>query len=276
MLAALARVAVSTLRQPSGRLPSQPGPVLTAEIPPRPDQLVDAYVRWSGADPTAYRDSLPPHFFPQWGFPLLSRTLGGLPLRLAAVLNQGARVEVRAPVPRRTPLRLQARLESVSEEETKIRIHQKLITGTLTEPELHVAHVFAVIPKTRPKKTAARTEETPAFNLAGSWQADRKDGLRFGILTGDLNPIHWLPPYAKMAGFSREILHGFATFARTWETLVRFGAGQPLRTIDIRFLRPVVLPAKVRVEVAPSIGPERALRVTGDAGLIYAAGTYDQ
>jgi acyl dehydratase len=272
MLATLGRIAVSSLRGAAGgKAPTMPGPTLTAEVPPRPDALIDSYIAWSGGDPQLYRNELPPHFFPQWGFPLLSQTLTGLPYRLSSVLNQGSRVEVKGPVPRNLPLQLQARLESVEEEETKVRIHQKLITGTAENPELQIAHVFAVIVKGRGKKGEKRAEEPQQFRQAGNWKAGRMDGFRFGVLTGDMNPIHWIPPYAKMAGFPREILHGFGTFARTWEAL-RKGLGTDLKTIDIRFVRPVVLPASVTVEVAEQAGKEKAFRVTDGKTTVYAAG----
>ena len=275
MLAALGRVALSSLQKPAaGTIPVTPGPTLTAEVPPRPRELIDAYVAWSGGDPRKYVGELPPHFFPQWGFPLLSQTLAGLPYKLTSVLNQGSRVEVKGPIPRNVPLHLQARLEAVEEEETKVRIHQKLITGTAENPELQIAHVFAVIVKGRGKKGEKREDESRAFRRVGEWEAGRRDGLRFGILTGDMNPIHWVAPYAKMAGFPREILHGFGTFARTWEVLQR-ELGAP-KVIDIRFVRPVVLPAEVAVEVtADGSGREKVFRVTDGDKIVYAAGTVE-
>lgn len=274
MLATLARVALSSLRGVrTTSPPATPGPTLSAEVSAPPADLVDSYVAWADGEAQLYRHELPPSFFPQWGFPLLSRTLEGLPYRLSAVLNQGCRVEVRGAVPRGVPLRLQARLESVEEEETKIRLDQKLVTGTAADPELHVAHVFAVIPKARGKKADRRADDTRTFRTVGSWTAAPLDGLRFGVLTGDMNPIHWLPPYARLAGFPRQILHGFGTLARTWEILRRT-SGQPLRGIDVRFLRPLVLPARVDVEVSAGAPKDEVpFRVTGGETL-YAAGQF--
>ena len=83
-------------------------------------------------------------------------------------------------------------------------------------------------------------------------------GRDFAALTGDVNPIHWFAPAARAAGFRGCILHGFRTLARTIEALNRrVFAGDPraLASIDVRFMRPLVLPAKRR-------GLRRARRVT--------------
>ena len=61
-----------------------------------------------------------------------------------------------------------------------------------------------------------------------------------------------MPPAARAAGFKNVILHGFATLARAIEGMNRaLFAGDPSRlaTIDVRFTRPLVLPAKVGLYV---------------------------
>ena len=46
-------------------------------------RLIRDYIRHVGGDPAWYRGRVPPHFFPQWGFPLGARALEGarLPAR---------------------------------------------------------------------------------------------------------------------------------------------------------------------------------------------------
>ncbi len=73
------------------------------------------------------------------------------------------------------------------------------------------------------------------------------------LLTGDVNPVHWLRPYARAAGFKSTILHGFSTLARSVESLhrARFaGDIDRLASIEVRFTRPLVLPARVRLFVS--------------------------
>src|SRR4029077_14265359 len=85
------------------------------------------------------------------------------------------------------------------------------------------------------------------------WSLSRNAGLVFAALTGDFNPIHWIAPYARANGFPGPIMHGFGTLGRAWEGLVRAlfgGAAHRLRAIDVRFLRPVALPADVGLYLA--------------------------
>ena len=272
MLKALGRAAVSSLRGPKqGADFHAPGEWLTEAVMPPPGKLVDAYAEWAGAPAGKYGAGVPPHLFPQWGFPLLSRTLEGLPYKLSAVLNQGCRLEVKGEIPRGVPLKLRGRLEALDADGNKARIHQRLITGTAENPELLVSDVFAVI-VLKKSKGEPRAEDTNVYKPVGSFRAERIDGLRFGILTGDMNPLHWVPPYAKMAGFKNEILHGFGTFARTWELLAQQVGHGRIGLIDVRFIRPLVLPATADVEVTEGTG-ERRLRVT-DGKTIFAAGTF--
>ena len=77
-------------------------------------------------------------------------------------------------------------------------------------------------------------------------------GLDFAKLTGDFNPVHWVPRWARAFGFRNVILHGFGTMARAIEALNRglfAGDVNALAEIDVRFTRPLVLPARVGVYV---------------------------
>ena len=78
-------------------------------------------------------------------------------------------------------------------------------------------------------------------------------GLDFAKLTGDFNPVHWVPRWARAFGFRNVILHGFGTLARAIEALNRgllAGDVTALHEIDVRFTRPLVLPARVGVYVS--------------------------
>jgi acyl dehydratase len=77
-------------------------------------------------------------------------------------------------------------------------------------------------------------------------------GLSFAKLTGDFNPIHWVPAYARASGFRNVILHGFGTFARACEGLNRGLLGgdvRKLKLLEAKFTRPLVLPHAVGVYV---------------------------
>ena len=100
---------------------------------------------------------------------------------------------------------------------------------------------------------------------------------RYAEASGDLNPLHWAPPYARASGFRGAILHGFSTMARAMEGIIRHmyaGAAIRLGGVDVRFTRPLVLPARVGLYVR---GREASREVfVGDApgGPAYLAGTF--
>ena len=61
-------------------------------------------------------------------------------------------------------------------------------------------------------------------------------------LSGDPNPLHVDPEFARAAGFARPVLHGLATMGLICHAAVRLaldGAPERLRTMDCRFTAPV-------------------------------------
>jgi hypothetical protein len=253
MIRALSGIALSTLtrRRSTGTAPTLPGPWLDAELAPRSPELVRDYIEHVGGDPAAYPGEVPAHLFPQWGFPLLMRALRQLPYPYARAVNAGCRIEAHARIPAGEPLLLRARVESVDDDGRRALITQRLVTGTVTQPEAMTAWLRVHIPlgERGPRGAAKARPEVPADAMPlATLPLDTRAGLAFALLTGDMNPIHWIAPYARIAGFSSTILHGFATLARTIEVLRRDGPSRAgLQTIDVRFTKPLVLPALVSV-----------------------------
>lgn len=253
VIASLGSTALHALRAPKGggAPPQVPGVEIVKTIAPRPAALVRDYVRHVGGDPAAYRGVLPPHLFPQWGFPLAAKTLEGLPYPLARVLNGGCRLEANAPLPADVPLRVRAQLVEIDDDGRRAVLKQRVTTGTDAAPDAVVATLFAIVPlkkdpAARGPKQVVRVPDD-ARELA-RWKLGSDAGLAFAMLTGDVNPVHWIGPYARAAGFKSTILHGFATMARAIEGLVRARfAGDPsrLRVWDCKFTRPLLLPAQV-------------------------------
>src|ERR1019366_6747870 len=261
VIAALGRVAVSGFRKDKpAHPPAIPSPWIEARLPPRPPEIIRDYIRHVGGDPGWYRNRVPAHFFPEWGFPLGERALEGLGYPLARGMNAGCRIETRAPLPAGEPLHVRARIESIDDDGKRAIIVQKVITGTSKVPEAIVAEMRVFIPlgnkggkggaNGEPKKPKARPTVPADAHEIGFARIPENAGLDFAKLTGDFNPIHWLAPYARASGFRTVILHGFSTFARAIEALNRSRfAGDPtkLKVIDARFSRPLVLPARVGV-----------------------------
>jgi acyl dehydratase len=118
-----------------------------------------------------------------------------------------------------------------------------------------VAEVHGIIRGASNDKAGAKTkaheaEVVPASaRLLEEWSLARDAGLTFALLTGDVNPLHWLAPYARLMGFRGTILHGFAAMARAFVGIERAFAPRRLRLLDVRFVRPVLLPARVSLYV---------------------------
>lgn len=257
MLATMARVAVSALRKPvtNGKA-ATPGPWLEEELAPRPDALVNAYIKHVGGDVGAYRKTLPVHLFPQWAMPVAARTLEGLPYPMVKVLNAGCTVTVNGPLPRGEALVVRARLESIDDDGRRALLVQRVVTGTRSSPEALVTDIRAYVPLEAARSGAKKELRTVALDAReiGSLKLRPDAGIDFARLTGDLNPIHWLKPYARAFGYRRPILHGFSTLARAIEVLQRgrfSGDVARLRSLDARFTRPLPLPAKVNVYLGP-------------------------
>ncbi len=241
-----------------GKTPvATPGPVLHDHVPPRPETLVKDYIRHCGGDPGWYRGTVPAHLFSQWGFPLITQAMQGVPYDLRKGLNGGCRIDMHAPLPAGEPLLLAACLEDIDDNGKRAVIRTRLNTGTASTPEAITSWINVIIPlprkkgSERPKKKSKPMVPEDALELSRIRLTER-NARSFAALTGDINPIHWSGTYARMAGFRNTILHGFATLGHAVEMLNknRF-SGDPTRlaSIDTRFTSPVVLPAKVGVFV---------------------------
>jgi acyl dehydratase len=260
VLATLARTILAAVTQkPTSTPPQTPGVERTEIVPPRPNRLVRDYIRHVGGDPGWYRGRLPFHLYPQWGFPLLSRCLADLPFDLLKVLNAGCGVTINRPLPAGEPLRLRARLERVdTSSERRVILFQSLQTGTNAYPDALVVEQRIIIPlagsgggeQQRTRKEKPRVPR--GVHQVGRFNVRPGSGLEFAYLTGDFNPLHWLRPYARVAGHPRPIAHGFSTLARAIEVLNRnlwAGDAGRLQALDLRFTRPLHPPADVGVYI---------------------------
>jgi hypothetical protein len=261
-LGALGRAAWSTIesqllgKKPSKRAPTVPGRIIEATLPPRSAELIRDYVKNVGGDPNAYKNTLPPHFFPQWGFGVASQTFDGLPYPITKILNVGCNLDIRAPIPADEPLHVTAQLVDIDDDGRRAVLTTRVVTSTKSAKEALVAEMIAMVPlkrdKSEPKSNGGSAKkEVPrvpdgATELA-FFDVHATAGLDFAKLTGDFNPIHWIKPAARASGFPNVILHGFGTMARAIEGLNRnqfAGDTTRLKKWSCRFTKPLVLPAK--------------------------------
>lgn len=278
VLRALLQTAIaSSRRRPSAQL-TLPGPIVSGSVPRRSESLVKDYIRAVGGDPAAYRGVVPAHLFPQWGFPLLATTLRSIPYDLKRVLNGGCRIEMHRPLPMGEPLQLEAWLEDIDDNGSRAVIKNRLRTSAPSAPNAVDAWMYAVVPL---EKSNAAKKERPrvpddAREIA-RWEIGPSDAVDFAFLTGDFNPVHWSATYARAAGFKSTILHGFATLARAIEGLNRnHFAGDPSRlaVIDVKFVRPLLLPARVGLYLPKDAQQFELFVGTAPGGPAFLTGTF--
>ncbi|MCA9519345.1 MAG: hypothetical protein KC609_00160, partial [Myxococcales bacterium] len=205
-----------------------PGREYRGRVPAPSAELCRDFVRYCGGDPSPYRNGrIPALLFSQWAFPLITEGLRHLPFDLQRVLNFACDLTIAGPlVADRGTLELTVQLVELEESDKGVRMATRVTTAGKAgaEPTL-TAMMHALVPK---KRKPGQRREKSASELVpfdarkiGERRFSATAGRDFAILTGDINPVHWLPPYARAAGFKRPILHGFAQMGWVAESLVR-------------------------------------------------------
>ncbi|MCB9594460.1 MAG: hypothetical protein H6719_17135 [Sandaracinaceae bacterium] len=259
-----------------------PGPEIRRSYPPRDPALVRAYVKHVGGDPSAYKGRVPASLFPQWAFGLTGPCLEGTRYPLLGAMNGGCRLVQNAPIPIGEALEVVGRLAKIDDDGRRAILEIEVVTSTISAPEALVATmiIFVPLPKKKGENGASKDgapkekARVPADARELAFHKLRADaGLDFAKLTGDFNPVHWVPAYAKAFGFRNTILHGFGTMARAVEGLNRgllAGDVDALEQLEVRFTRPLVLPAKVGVYVAG----DQVYVGTAPSGPAFLTGTF--
>jgi acyl dehydratase len=256
-LAALARLAAASLRRPAAAPGAVPGEWLRVTVPAPDPALVRDYLLEGGGDPDEWAGELPPHLLARFGLPVAMQVVAGLPYPVRRTLNAGCAWTKRAPLPAAAALDVRARLETLDAGEGRVKAAVRIVAGTAAAPDALDAEMRVFIPLAppapRPPRAGGGRREIPTVpedaRLLARLSIGADAGAVFAALTGDFNPIHWLWPAARLAGFRSCILQGFAMHARAVEAV---GAALPggvraLRGVDVRFTRPLVLPAEVGV-----------------------------
>lgn len=239
----------------------------SAVVPVLDDELVTAYVDWSGAS-GRYPDTIPPHMFCQWGMPLALSVVEQSRYDVTSIINQGLSMRVRGELPRGVELQASADLVSMEERSGRANLSIRIITGTagrpnLVETILHTTFILQASGGRQGLTRGFRAAPGVKWESSGSWQACPDDGLDFAVLTGDFNPIHWVESAGKNSPFGSTVLQGMGAFARSYECLSQHGR---VKEIEVQFQRPVLLPSGLLVvEHTPAEGGWQLLRlVDGD------------
>lgn len=230
----------------------------------------DGVHRFAGDDAV-----LPPVYPALWELPLALELLAaagqGLPRGVVHLSSE--RLFVRAACPRDV-LRCEVSLETETHDAGGVR---RVIVCRTTTPagglcgETRLALLFD------PRRTAPQGAAVPSapeadhgaegFAEIERWRLRAGHGRRYARASGDYNPIHLFAWTARPFGYRRPVLHGLCLEAIVAHALIarRLG-GEPaaLRRLRIAFPRPALLPAELRLLVAPHDrgGAFRVVRVT--------------
>ena len=111
------------------------------------------------------------------------------------------------------------------------------------------------------------------------WSLDSSVGRRYGLLSGDLNPIHVHWTLSRLFGFKRPIAHALFLVAKAEACLRSFGIA-PLypSIIETEFKRPTLLPAKLTMKIEEEAGSlsrqvDWSQRAGSEMGLGFAVTT---
>lgn len=92
------------------------------------------------------------------------------------------------------------------------------------------------------KRPSKQTEEVIDYDHEAQWKIPANIGRRYGVIAGDINPIHMGKYPAKLFGFPRAIAHGMWSLAHAAAELDHL-LPEGKFTLDIAFRQPVLLPA---------------------------------
>ena len=168
-------------------------------------------------------------------------------------LAGGCTLHVDKPLPKGEPLDVRAHLASIDDNGRRALLTVKVVTSSKSSPDALRADFRALVPLGKGSgKSGDRPRIPPEARRIGSFRFGKRTGLDFAKATGDFNPIHWAPRYAKAMGFRSVILHGFGSMSWAYEGLVRglfAGDVKKLAMLDANFVRPLVLPARAGLYV---------------------------
>ncbi len=263
MVRALGRTAISSMS--SKKLKSKPATKLReddswlelVQAPPS-FSLIKAYLVHLGVDPSLYRNEIPPHLFPQWSLPLALAAMRVGQYPLLRSVNGGCRLRIKGPIAADEPLHLRSRLIKVDHNDRRAIITIRMETGNSEVPDLLSADMLIFFAFTKQSQQSPKTKvKAPPSSVPldakplDSFHVEKTAGFDFALLTGDFNPIHWIRPFAQAQGFPSCILHGYSSFARTFEGLAselrRQTPQARLESLDVRFTRPILLPGDATI-----------------------------
>ncbi|HEY4778405.1 MAG TPA: MaoC/PaaZ C-terminal domain-containing protein [Solirubrobacterales bacterium] len=220
---------------------------------------VAAYAKACGF---ALRDSLPVTYPHVLAFPLQMAVMadGAFPFGAVGLVHVENRIEQQRRIGAGEELAIRVR-------PTKLAPHSKgqtfsLLTEITVGDELVWESTSTMLRRGKGDAKASREAfaalpaDTPA---SAEWKLGGDLGRRYAAVSGDRNPIHMHSLAAKPLGFPGAIAHGMWTKARCLAALdSRLPDGF---SVDVRFRKPILLPARVEFASAAEGGAKLAFAV---------------
>ncbi len=207
------------------------------------------YARLCGATPAPQLPIAYPHVLAS---PLHLALLADarFPVRVFGLVHVANRITCNRPIATGEMLALRVVLEGHREAErgqefdleTEVRVGGELVwTETCTFLARRRARGA---PGTRRAESTRQSPEDRAGVITSSFAAPSSIGRSYGLVSGDVNPIHLTDLSAKAFGFPGAIAHGMWTMARVCSELGAMPEPGPA-TLAVDFRQPVFLPARV-------------------------------
>ncbi|HEX2161404.1 MAG TPA: MaoC/PaaZ C-terminal domain-containing protein [Thermoleophilaceae bacterium] len=211
-------------------------------------EAVAAYAKVCGF---TLRDSLPPTYPHVLAFPLHMALMadGSFPFGAVGLVHVENRIVQHRPIGLAEQLTLRVR-------GTKLEPHPKGRTFSIVSEARVGAELVWEDVSTMLRRGGGRSEPNGGKDAPGPADADNAEqaasaewklggdlGRRYAAVSGDRNPIHMHSLTAKPLGFPRAIAHGMWTKARALAALE--GRLPDAFAVDVRFRRPILLPATV-------------------------------
>ncbi|WP_044210921.1 MaoC family dehydratase [Flammeovirga sp. OC4] len=249
----------------------------TKRVSPPSKSLQEVYKKWAGAEEERY-NGLPPHMLSQFGLSFGLNVLNQLKYPLAKIINQGVEIRSHHILSGVHDIDLKTEIVSVEEENGRAKVRQKMMIFEkdvlCIEVTLFVSFIIGKKQKTGARKSE---EENLTYRSIGKWSVQKNAGFEFGILTGDLNPLHWVDFIAKATPFKSTILHGFGMYAKVYE-MIQNSLDVNLKVMGVKFIRPVKLPStdlEVRVSNEKNKNGDFLLELLDQEGNKLMVGSYN-
>lgn len=236
--------------------------------------VINQYHKWLNCT-AKYQSTIAPHLYPQWAIPELFKLGDQFGLPFHKILNQGCSLKINAPLPREVNLMGRVQIIDIKNYDNKIRMHQKIYTGPKENPIAVEADIFAVILKNN-KKSFHSKKDHPTLDLheyqeLSKLYISKKDAKIYGLISGDVNPIHMSEQMAKMFGLKSSLMHGFGLYALLFEELERHG--YIVHELDLKFLNPVYLNNLILIYFSCVSGKKYSIRIVSeDKKIIHLVG----